>query len=478
MSQNRFALIVMAVLLLSAPMTTWTASAAKNVLPKHLIVTNSASWIPYSFLDENGQPHGVLVDLWRLIAKKNHFEVEFRLVDWAQSLELVRNGTADVHGGLIATEERKNILHFFPWEILRIRSLVFFHEDMGVRDLATLDDVPLGVVDGSTEAEYLRENFPHIPLHHFPNSELMVYAAIDGEISAFVADYPTGYYHLIRRNSLDQFITGPTLFTRPLQVATKQGDKETLERIAAGFIRIPHDEVLQVLNKWIIPEAPVPAWVWPSIIACILGIILTGMVTHAFVLRRTLRIKTQELVASLQELEETNLELDRHVRLDTLTQIPNRFAFFEAAPREIERTKRYRHALSLVMLDLDHFKAINDQHGHQAGDAVLRHFARIVRSHLRLSDLFARLGGEEFALLLPETDPQMAVRLTQRILDNVVKTPVTFQGKQISVSFSAGIAEYLPDVTLDMLLAMADSSLYKSKETGRARVTLMAANER
>ena len=168
------------------------ASATPSQLPDRLVVANSASWIPYSFLDQEGQPRGILVDLWRLFAAANNIEVEFTLVDWADSIALVRTGAADVHGGLIATETRKEALHFFPTEIFRIRSLVFWHEDMETRDLATLAGVRIGVVAASTEEEFLRANFSNLKIKTYPNSQQLVEAAVLGEIMSFVSDYPTG----------------------------------------------------------------------------------------------------------------------------------------------------------------------------------------------------------------------------------------------------------------------------------------------
>lgn len=94
-------------------------------LSRRIVVTNSASWVPYSFLDHAGQPRGVLIELWRLFARKNNVEVEFKLVDWAKSLEMVRNGEADVHGGLTETDQRRESLYFYQREILRARTLVF-----------------------------------------------------------------------------------------------------------------------------------------------------------------------------------------------------------------------------------------------------------------------------------------------------------------------------------------------------------------
>ena len=261
-------------------------------MPKHIVVANSSSWIPYSFLDHAGEPRGVLVELWRLFAQKNNVEVEFKLVDWADSIKMVRNGQAHVHGGLIATEERRETLHFFPKEILRIRTLVFFDEDVGVRDLASMGDMSLGVIAGTAEEDFMRKRFSNIPLKLFSKGELLVKAAINGEIPAFISDYPTGYYHLIMQHRLDRFETGTTLFTKPIKIATLLGDKAKLNQIAASAVDIPRAEILRALHKWLVPEPELPAWVWPTVIAGILALVLAGIGMHLLAVRRTLRIQS------------------------------------------------------------------------------------------------------------------------------------------------------------------------------------------
>ena len=449
---------------------------APSRLPDRLVVANSASWIPYSFLDQQGQPRGILVDLWRLFAEANEIEVEFVLVDWADSIELVRTGAADIHGGLIKTESRTELLHFFPTEIFRITSLVFMEEDIETSDLGALTNVPLGVVAASTEEEFLRINFSNLSLATYPNSEQLVEAAVAGEIQAFVSDYPTGYYHLIALHSLDRFATGPTLFTRPVFAATQRGDSAMLAKIDAGTKKVPQRDIERVYRRWFIPEDPLPRWVVPAAAAAVTLILLGGLGVHSAALRRTIKVKTAALQATVQKLEAANARLDRLARTDPLTGLPNRLAFFQAAPREIERASRYERPLSLAILDLDHFKAVNDRYGHDAGDAALKHLAKTVTGRLRPSDVFARIGGEEFAMLLPETEPQEAKRLLERILQMLEVIPVQHEEHQIELSFSAGVTGYSDGATVNDLIKHADIALYEGKEHGRASVLLNLPN--
>jgi len=160
---------------------------------------------------------------------------------------------------------------------------------------------------------------------------------------------------------------------------------------------------------------------------------------------------------------------------DDLTQTLNRRAFFAAAEQELERTARYGGPLSVVMMDLDHFKTVNDTYGHAVGDQALRVAATAIRATLREVDMFGRLGGEEFAALLPETSLAGAAEVAERLRLAIASAAIPLGPNQppLYLTTSLGVAERQPnELSVDQVLARADSALYLSKARGRNRVTV------
>ncbi len=164
---------------------------------------------------------------------------------------------------------------------------------------------------------------------------------------------------------------------------------------------------------------------------------------------------------------------------DPLTGLHNRRYLERRLEEEVTRALRYRHPLSCLFIDADHFKQINDRHGHGAGDSVLRELALRVRECLRLSDIATRFGGEEFTLLLPQTDATEALNLAERIRHRIQDKPIAIHGgESVAVTVSIGVSALRPDSDSstqqigERLLGDADSALYESKESGRNRVQL------
>jgi two-component system cell cycle response regulator len=161
-------------------------------------------------------------------------------------------------------------------------------------------------------------------------------------------------------------------------------------------------------------------------------------------------------------------EIYRLMTLDGLTQLHNRRFFQEALEREFARTKRYHHPFCLVLFDIDHFKRINDTHGHLAGDDVLRRVAGLVSTKVRTNDLIARVGGEEFALILPEADRLGGVALAEKLRKMIASERFEHEGTVIPVTISLGVADFNAEYGSSAeLYKAADDRLYDAKRSGR-----------
>lgn len=180
------------------------------------------------------------------------------------------------------------------------------------------------------------------------------------------------------------------------------------------------------------------------------------------------------LFLALLLLIQTSLseQMQAALTFDGLTRAYSRRSILDELERELQRCKRAGGKLAVLVLDIDHFKAINDRYGHAAGDAALRHFAQVVQRAVRASDRFGRLGGEEFVLLMYDCDPARALVQAQRVCDALRDTPFHLQGREVRMTTSGGLASYQSGDSADGILARADDALYRAKEHGRDRVEM------
>lgn len=179
------------------------------------------------------------------------------------------------------------------------------------------------------------------------------------------------------------------------------------------------------------------------------------------------------IVRDISENKKTEEELLRLAATDPLTGAFNRREFTAIADREALRSSRYHHSLSILMLDLDHFKRLNDTYGHAAGDKALQRFTTLCCNALRNVDIFGRWGGEEFVALLPETDVEGAAIISERLRKIVADNVLVYNDHKISFSVSIGIAQYKDgEVSIDAPLGRADSAVYDAKKAGRNRISV------
>jgi len=183
-----------------------------------------------------------------------------------------------------------------------------------------------------------------------------------------------------------------------------------------------------------------------------------------------LRDKNIQLGGRTRELEHALDLLGAMATTDWLTELPNRRKFDETLSRMFHQAERFAEEITLVLFDIDHFKLINDSHGHGAGDEVLREIGSLMRLHVRKSDLPARLGGDEFAIVLYHTNAEQAERFVETILESVRGHVFEYEESRLEISLSVGIAQYGHSMkTPQALYYAADKALYQAKHGGRNR---------
>jgi len=200
--------------------------------------------------------------------------------------------------------------------------------------------------------------------------------------------------------------------------------------------------------------------------------IFTGMAIGAIVFflsairaTRVLGLALHQNFLMTHQLKKSKEDAERLARIDDLTGLFNRRAFYEYGEVLTNNSQRTKNNLAMILMDIDNFKTINDSFGHAAGDAALKQIGQILLQRLRKSDVFARIGGEEFGMLLPATSLDKAAKLAEELRQMISETPVAFENESFTVTASFGVTSDVCDI--DTLVRQADLTMYQSKDSGR-----------
>ncbi|NJM13943.1 MAG: transporter substrate-binding domain-containing protein [Synechococcaceae cyanobacterium SM1_2_3] len=227
------------------------ARTADDERPVKIIVADDRAYAPFSFLDPTGQPRGIAVDLWKLWSQKTGVAVEFRLLEWDAALAAVREGQADVVGGLFRTPQRDEVFDFTQ-PYYTITTGLFFHPQIhGVQEFDDLSGFTVGVVKGDSAEEWIREKYPQIRLELYPDTERLVKAMQSGAIKVFVSDTHIARFYLAKLDSdngireADSFVS-----VNPQYAAVIKGNRSLLTVIQRGFDQISEQEKRTVVATW------------------------------------------------------------------------------------------------------------------------------------------------------------------------------------------------------------------------------------
>lgn len=406
-------------------------------------------WAPYEVITSQGQHEGIAADLLRLAASR--VGITLSVVPtrtWEESIAASQAGTCKFLSFLNRTPKRDAWLSFTAPLLIDPNVIVTREDHPQIDDLGGLTGEVMVLPSGTSMEERLMKDYPNLTLITVP-SEADAFAMVSDKRASMTMRSMIVAVHAIKKGGWFNLKVAGAVpgYENRLRVGVIKSEPLLRSILDKGIAQITTEEREQIANRHVAITVQKNIdfdVLWRILAAC--GLVVATSLFWIVKLRRM------------------NGALRRQSRTDGLTGIGNRDYLNERLVQEIDRTRRHGHPFALILLDIDHFKAINDIHGHLAGDAVLKDFTSVVQATVRTTDLIGRWGGEEFLILCPETTQDQALDLARQVCQAV--RAHGFPTGQVH-TVSAGVTALVPGDTVDSVLHRADAALYDAKSKGR-----------
>lgn len=444
-------------------------------------------FVPFEFIDEDGEYKGITADYLSLISKKTglEFEVEKGL-SWPEAYDLALARDLDGLPAVGKTKEREeNFVLSEPYYYFK-RVIVTRDTDTSISGMEDLEGLAVAVQRNSSHHSYLL-SYKNINLSLYDSVEAALTAVATGTETAFIGNLATTNY-LIRSNGLTdlRFIAFEAEKEQALHFAVRQDWPELASIFNKAVNSITEKEKMNINKTWVDLETD---YDYGPIIRIIIGIIILFLivlgVSSFWIVRLRKEIDQRKQIQTELEnlncekdetnrmLQNANEELEKISMVDGLTNISNRRYFDSFLQKIWGINMREKLPIALIMIDIDNFKIYNDTYGHLAGDECLKGVASEINNTVkREGDFVARFGGEEFAVLLANTNKSGAMILAEKIRQRIEKLVIEYEGHLTSVTVSLGVASMITteNMSPEDLISAADCALYKAKRDGRNRV--------
>jgi polar amino acid transport system substrate-binding protein len=437
----------------------------KYIAENEINIISTDNWPPFNARDDDGNLYGIAIDYWSLIQQKTGLKSHIQGTSlWRDVINGIKNKTADLTISTSATEDRKQYAifsdpyAFFPVAIATTTDKGFISSG------ADLVGKTVAVGNDFSAHKILKQYFPDIKFVPVEDTITALQYVSDGKAFAAVDVLPVLTYKIGELGYGNLKISGTTGFNIDIRVMARKDLPQLISIINKGINAITEDEKKSIINKWVAVKIETRqdySLVWK--ISLPLFFVLAIILFWNRVLKREIK-RREDAENKLRILATT----------DVLTSVPNRYKMENELDKMLRLFARYNRSFTIIFLDLDDFKIINDSFGHEAGDVTLVEFAALVKSCLRKSDYFGRWGGEEFLVILPEATLQDAIKLANKLL-KLISSHKFSQINQLTSSI--GIAEVVENDTLKSLLSRADMRLYRAKELGKNRIESLYTGE-
>jgi polar amino acid transport system substrate-binding protein len=416
-------------------------------------------WLPYEGIDEKGKFTGIMSDFYDLWSDKINKPIQLvNTTNWEQSLQFIQDGKCDILASAQDVPSRREWLNvskpfiFYPLAVATQpdRQFVVKFEQIQHRDFV--------MVEGYAGVELLRNRYPDINITTVNTSREGLKMVETGTAYGFIDTVPTINYQMLRWGISHLKISNVLELQYAMSVGVSTREPQLLKIFNKAIDDTSEVERQRVLNNWLSIDFQQHNTVlfWQLLV----GVSLVLLV---------LVYRYRQVHHHNRNLRNLNNQLEQISRYDHLTGLANRYALHERFNEEIETSSQTKQIFSLILLDVDFFKTINDDYGHDVGDEVIKQFASLLMSMVRENDMVGRWGGEEFLILCSQTTKNGAFQLADQLRRQVqsYNFPVN---QQITASF--GLSEYRHGETIGDTIKRADDALYKAKRNGRNQIVM------
>ena len=422
---------------------------------KKITICIDPNWMPFESIDKNGNHVGMVSDYFKIFQKELNTNFELiKTTSWIQSLEFAKANKCDILSLLKETPQRKEFLNFTE-PYLSIPLVVATGLEVPfINDVKELYGKAVAFPKGYSSLEYFKKEHPLINITEVSNVKEGLDLLQDKKVYAFIGTIASIAYESQINYITNIKITGKLYDDWKLGIGVRNDDLTLLNILNKTVLTLTEDQKREILNKWISLKYENHidyTLLWKIIISFL---IILFVLLYFFNKEKNLKNKLEKAYEELKHLAIT----------DKLTLVYNRHKLDETLEIEKKRADRYNSSFGIMILDIDHFKKINDLYGHHVGDTVLKEFSTLLKDNSRDTDIVGRWGGEEFLIIVPETNKESIERFAQNL-----RKKIEFHNfEHIShLTSSIGTTIYKKDESTESTVNRADNALYEAKNSGR-----------